>query len=308
MQNYHSYNVGVDKAGRNLNLCSNKYGLYLKYNIPTDEYINDEDLRHFDVSATLPLIPAALWNSIISLFSDYAEQHLEVHVRVIQSLTQPNKFIALVPTQSVTGASAKYNYGQSIDLITGQRVYYPVDTSDYVDYLQIHSHNKMELKHPSSVDDEDELNKPGLYAVISNINNDKYTVCFTVTEHDGDTSKRYYVANNQLNRLVERLNESSEDTNTFDIVPTVYNPSVHNYIDKHIINHVKVRLPKLELFKKSTDRIPDNYEVPFAPLTLHEKLQLMIDRHGKEEVIKELVNFFHDSELATVFNIMYFHE
>lgn len=299
---YKRINVGVDKSGRQLNLVGNKLGYRLVYNIPTDdEVINEDELRHFELAETLPLIPASLWNSIISLFADYAEQSLEVHVRVLTSIDNPTRCIALVPTQSVTGASAKYNYSQSIDLITGQPVYYPVDTSNYVDYLQIHSHNKMQLKYPSSIDDTDELNKPGLYCVISNINNNKYTCCFTVTEHDGDTSKRYYVDNTQINRLVEGLNSNGEDADTFDIIPTVFNPNVHHYIDKHIVNFVKVRLPKLELFKKSVDITPDNYDIPFAPLTLHEKLQLMIDKHGKEEVLTALLSSFHESELDDFF-------
>lgn len=288
------YDVGVDKSGRSINLCTNKYGLFLKYNIPDDEYINDEELRHFDVSATLPLIPSSLWNSIISLFADYAEQSLEVHVRVLQSITESSKFIALVPSQSVTGASASYNYSNSINLITGQPINYPVDVFDYVDYLQIHSHNKMQLKYPSSIDDEDELNKAGLYCVISNINNNKYTICFTVTEHDGDTSRRYYIANTQLNRLVEGLNVDGEDADTFDIIPIVYHPDVHSYIDKHIINY--------KVTSKSSTTIADDCDIPFAPLTLDEKLALLVERHGKKEVLNAIISSFHDNELLEIIN------
>lgn len=197
-----------------MKLNENKFGYWI-----TEEsvfYVKD-----------IPVIPSNIWNSIITLFHDYAQLNLEVHLRVMQHLSNKNWFCAIVPKQIVSVAKCTYDYSNCIELLTGYEHHYPDDFTEWVDYLQIHSHGKSVFSVPSDTDDIDELNKPGLYCVVSNLNNNKYTVCFTIVEE----GRRLYVQNNQLSKLINNLNPNGENTNTFNITFNKYADNICSYIN-----------------------------------------------------------------------------
>jgi hypothetical protein len=158
------------------------------------------------VSEDFPKVPQVLWDKLMSLYFDYADQSLEVHGRIILNPDTLNWRI-IIPQQRVSGASVRYDYLNAIDLETGRSIQYPHDFPNHYDVWHTHSHNTMSLKHPSCVDDVDEMNDRKGYCVISSINvaARTYKTCFTVVSGNGKKNKRYFIDDADLGQIVEHL-------------------------------------------------------------------------------------------------------
>lgn len=194
------------KTGETIDFNDYFFGKHLVYQpIPDGE--DPSVMEEFEVSDDLPRIPYTLWCSLVTLFVDYSDQQLEVHSRFLYN-EEKNEWKVIIPKQQATASHVDYNYSQSVDLITGESINYPVDVSDYDCVWQIHSHNTMTLKEPSGVDDTDELKVRSGYGIISHITKDSYVVQFTVVNNNGRKNKRYFIPDNQVWKVVEGLGTS----------------------------------------------------------------------------------------------------
>lgn len=205
-------------TGETVEEYSNFYGSHLVY-VPHPDGIALGYMDYFDVNPELPKVPRCLWDKLISLFYDYALNHLEVHARIVYD-SEWDDWKVIIPRQEVTGGSTSYEYTDSCDLETGIPLNYPTDLPSYDVMWQIHSHNTLQLKEPSGVDDwrtdpitrkrtPHELGTKQGYCVISNFNlpTGGYKCCFTIVSNDNKYSdnRRYFIPDNQVGKLVDGL-------------------------------------------------------------------------------------------------------
>ena len=233
------------KTGETVAQLETYYGNHLVYQ-PYDAGIDDYVMQVFEVNPNLPQIPNALWNKLMTLFLDYAEQDLEVHARITYD-EYKDDWKVVIPSQQVTGGSATYNYQRCVDLETGRSLSYPVDLPSYDNIWHIHSHNTMALKHPSGVDDNDELHVKQGYCVISNIDlvNRTYQWCFTVVGNDNKqkNNKRFFLPDSAISEIVSDI---SFNVDVAAIVETDYHNNVHQVISRYVHQVVVGKQPSTQ--------------------------------------------------------------
>jgi len=175
----------VLKTGELVAEASSFWGSHFKY-AKYPEGIDLSLMDAFVLPDNLPKVPRFLWDRLVSLYFDYADQSLEVHGRIVLD-PDKNDWKILIPFQEVTAGSVSYNYSVCFDLLTGQRLRFPEDLPFHYVVWETHSHNTMPLKTPSTIDDKNELSEQIGYCIISTIDVKQrtYKTCFTVVRDDG---------------------------------------------------------------------------------------------------------------------------
>jgi hypothetical protein len=279
------------KTGETVAQLETYYGNHLVYQ-PYEDGIDDYVMRVFEVNPNLPKVPTDLWNKLMTLFLDYAEQDLEVHARIIYDEYR-NDWKVIIPTQMVTGGSATYNYQSCVDLETGRSLSYPADLPSYDNIWHIHSHNTMQLKHPSGVDDKDELHVKQGYCVISNIDlvNRTYKWCFTVVGNDGKNkqNKRFFLPDSAISEIVSDI---SFNADVAMIVETDYHNNVHQVISRYVVQpsteHWYSWLPKGSKKKTVVNYYDYGFELfdtrSFSTWGVEDEMRYLVKEFGLDEV------------------------
>lgn len=162
------------------------WGSYLR---PTDDpeaniVVDEENLKQFQLKEGIHKIPADLWTRWAKLCFHYVDKvssSVEVSIRILRSEEDPSKYRFLVPRQKVSGASVRVKtFDESVDIETGEELtQYP--PSGWIPVGSSHSHNTMQAFF-SGVDDQYELDDPGIHLVIGSINPSKmsYSIAASV--------------------------------------------------------------------------------------------------------------------------------
>ena len=123
----------------------------IRFHIPIDHVPGYEDIT-LGVT-TVQKIPIQLLMEIMSFFSYiYTEMKTEAGALIVYDITD-KKYKVIIPEQTVSGASTKWDINKSID------------SSREVPIMELHSHPWGDSAHVSSIDDKDELDSFGLFAV-----------------------------------------------------------------------------------------------------------------------------------------------
>lgn len=155
------------------------WGSYLR---PTDDpdanvVVDEENLKQFQLKEGIHKIPSHLWTSWVKLCFHYVNKvssSVEVSIRILRSEEDPSKYRFVVPRQKVSGASVRVeNFDDSIDIETGEEfIQYP--PTGWIPVGSSHSHNTMAAFF-SGVDDQYELDDPGIHLVVGSVNSSKMT-------------------------------------------------------------------------------------------------------------------------------------
>ena len=147
--------------------------------------ITKENYDKFEVAENVNKIPSDIWTAWILLcfhFVDKVPTKMEVLVRFLRNEENPSQFMAVVPKQSVTGASAKAgNFNDCCNLLTGEK-YTSYPPEGWIPCGSSHSHNTL-FAGWSDEDDTHEIPDPGIHITVGEINSTQrtYQIAASVT-------------------------------------------------------------------------------------------------------------------------------
>lgn len=205
----------------------------------------------FQLNPDIPKIDNSNWAAFVDLCFHYVKTgqktsnylnrkftidlSLEVRCQIWIDVKK-DSYVFVVPEQTVTSASASTVGKKGCNLLTGEFVSLPLE-GDYIYIGQVHSHNTMPLASFSSIDDQDELSRPGLYFLVHSINQNKATYGITASVVWNHT--RYYV---EWKNLIEdsSKNETKFHANCLSIIKEQSFPSpvsrvTGNYTDQYFM-------------------------------------------------------------------------
>lgn len=176
------------------------WGSYLR---PTDDpdanvVVDEENLKQFQLKENIHKIPSHLWTRWVKLcfhFVDKVTSSVEVSIRILRSEEDPSQYRFLVPRQKVSGATVRVDtFDESIDIETGEEFtqYPPVG---WIPVGSSHSHNTMSAFF-SGVDDQYELDDPGIHLVVGSINSSKMT--YSIAASVVGSRRRFIIAYTDL--------------------------------------------------------------------------------------------------------------
>lgn len=285
------------KSGEQVEEVSSFWGSHLRI-VPRPDGFDDGAMDQFAVSDNIPKIPQDLWDRLMSLYVEYADQQLEVHARIVLDVENQD-WKVLIPKQEVSQGHVDYDYTQSVDLVTGERLSYPLDLPNHFNIWHTHSHNTMALQNPSNVDDKDELKSPEGYCVISNIDPTQltYKTCFTVVSNNGrKTVKQDYFFGYGYQYQLEPAIGSSEGNHRFFLGQHDVSSVV-----EHLTDQKDCKLTRILPFANEVHSVIERYIPPVQNIFPARKVHIRdFERHqvvSLEAKMRELIKLYGEYQI-----------
>lgn len=245
------------------------YIVYSDYEDTQDPLKQDPTIMDHYIGAPQHKIPNRLWNQMVTFFMHYLADGTEVECRYYK---KNSDFICVVGSQTVTGASVKYNYALPFYGLDG--LVYTVESlvaGGWVLYAHFHLH-PFDMPSPSSVDDNNEMKTPLLYGIISiptnRASNKHYRIRTTVVAHNGYQNRRYFTHSWDFIQL-------PTDNEIQEYTEIAYAPVCESQVKRFIYQPViqQGKWNKNSKWLKPADSVTYNYQ----PKTLSERLQTVLE-------------------------------
>jgi hypothetical protein len=124
-----------------------------------------------EINSSIPKLKHGMMKNIISFFADVYEEHKSEAVVLLYLNMEGSRWGFLVPSQTVSGASAKYDMKKTL-FCTDDSEVVSVVPAGYRQMGSIHSHASMSAFH-SGTDDKDEFSFDGLHVTVGGLDEKK---------------------------------------------------------------------------------------------------------------------------------------